>query len=221
MPRTSEEIKNEVIYRISGDTRIDPSRIKVEISDGQVVLSGSVQSITARDAAESDSWAVKDVFNVNNRLSIQFPKTYSVPSDDAIRENLVKLYSTDPDLYLEKIEISIQNGNVILDGAVDNFYKKLRAEQMTRNTGGVVEVHNKIAVVPSRDLSDELIGRNLAHKLHRSAVADGNPITVEVNKGHVVLTGSVPNRSVFDAAEDIVRYTEGVVDFKNSISIRA
>jgi osmotically-inducible protein OsmY len=221
MPRTSEEIKNEVVYRISGDIRIDPSRIKVEISDGQVDLSGSVHSISAREAAESDAWAVKEVSKVKNRLAIRFPKDYSVPSDDAIRESLSKLFSTDPDLYLEKIESSVQNGNVSLDGTVDNFYKKLHAEQMTRNTGGVVEVHNKIAVVPSRDISDELIGRNLAHKLHRSAVADGNPITVEVNKGHVVLTGTVSNRSVFDAAEDIVRYTEGVVNFENRILIRS
>jgi osmotically-inducible protein OsmY len=217
---TDQQIKDQIIRRISSDTRINSQEIKVEVSQGQVVLKGTVQSISAYEAAESNTWAVPDVKIVDNRLKVRFPQDYVRPSDDSIVRSLTGLLSVDPDLYLEKISCSVIDGNIIIEGVVDKMFKKVRAGEIAKNAGGVFNVENKIIVVPKINMSDGTIGQSIADKLFRNAAPDVKNITVKVESGHVALIGSVPNRTAFDLVEDMARYTEGVVEVENQAIIK-
>jgi osmotically-inducible protein OsmY len=216
----NQQIKDQIIRRIYSDTRIHPQEITVEVSEGHVVLTGSVQSISAREAAESNTWAVPDVKIVDNRLRVRFPQDYIRPSDDSIVLSLIGLLSVDPDLYLEKINCSVIDGNIIIQGTVDKLYKKIRAGEIAKNAGGVLNVENKIIVVPQINSADQEIGQSITDKFFRNASADVKNISVKVENGHVTLIGTVPNRASFDFVEDMARYTDGVVDVHNQAIIR-
>ncbi|NLW32053.1 MAG: BON domain-containing protein, partial [Fibrobacter sp.] len=71
MARSKEDIYMDLIDRLVRDSRVNTRKMKIEIKDGTVVLKGSVQSISARDAAEADVWLVKDVNSVENNLVIE------------------------------------------------------------------------------------------------------------------------------------------------------
>lgn len=219
MPRSNEDIKNDILDNLARDSRLRSPKVKLEISGGLVVLTGSVQSYQAREAVESDVWAVSGVTAVDNRLDIVFPSQYRKPSDEAILESVQRLLSWDPDIYMERITAFVHEGRVILEGSVDTLWKKFRAEELVRNAGGVLAVVNKLAVVTSGDIADERIGQDITYMLSRSSVLSVNSVSVEVQKGNVRLSGMVPNRNAFDVAEDIARYTMGVVNVDNQLVI--
>ena len=64
--RSDERIKDEVCERLSRDPEVDASDIEIEVSDGEVMLAGTVgerhEKRLAQDLAE-DVWGVKDVRN--------------------------------------------------------------------------------------------------------------------------------------------------------------
>ncbi|MFP4162615.1 MAG: BON domain-containing protein [Chitinispirillaceae bacterium] len=219
MPRSREDVKSEIEYRIAGDTRIDDGNVKVQVADGKVVLGGIVHSFSAKDAVEQDAWAVKGVNYIENRLSVQYPQGYRRPTDEAISENLQRLFSVDPDLYQENINLFVREGEVSLEGTVSHFYMKLRAENLTRQVGGIQKVSNKLAVVPSRSVSDEALGSAIEDHLHHTFELDANRVEVRVQNGSVVLAGNVKDRRAFDTVEDIARYTDGVKEVKNNLFI--
>lgn len=220
MPRSNSDIKSDIQENLTRDSRLQQSKIKFEIDSGLVVLTGSVQSFQAREAAEADVWAVFGVAAIDNRLAISFPQEFKKPSDDAIRENVRRVLVCDPDLFLERIVTFVQDGTVVLEGSVDALWKKFRVQQLAQNAGGVQAVLNKLTVLPVINVSDERIGKDLTGLLNRNTSLNVNSITVEVQNGNVRLVGTVSNRSAFDIAEDIARYTPGVVHVNNKLAIR-
>lgn len=220
MPRSNSEIKSDIVDNLNRDSRLQTNTVKIEINDGLVVLTGSVQSYQAREAAEADAWSVSGVSEIDNRLKIVLPPDFKQPSDQAIRENVRRVLECDPDIFLERIETFIQEGRVFLEGSVDSLWKKFRVKELVQNAGGVLAVIDKIVVIPTISISDEIIGQDITGLLNRNAALNVNLITVQVQNGIVCLTGSVPNRNAFEIAEDIARYTQGVVHVDNKLAIR-
>lgn len=219
MARSKEDIYMDLIDRLVRDSRVNTRKMKIEIKDGTVVLKGSVQSISARDAAEADVWLVKDVNSVENNLVIEFPESYNRPSDLAIKESVNRLMDWDPDLYLERIDVFVENGRVVLEGAVKTYGNKMHAQRLVGATGGVIEILNRLLVIPSEALSDEAIGRNIISKFSNNSIIDINSIYIEVKNGMVTLSGIVKSRNAFEIAEDMVRYTDGVIKIENKLVI--
>ncbi|HEX2957676.1 MAG TPA: BON domain-containing protein [Chitinispirillaceae bacterium] len=219
MPRSNSDIKGDILDNLARDSRLQSDKVKFEISGGLVVITGSVQSYQAREAVESDVWAVSGVTAVDNRLDIVFPPEFKRPSDEAILESVKRLLAWDPDIFLERIDAFVHEGRVILEGSVDTLWKKYRAEKLVRDAGGVMVVVNKLVVIPSGENSDERIGQDIISIFNRNSVLDVNSIAVEVQKGIVRLIGTVSGRTAFDVAEDIARYTQGVVNVDNQLVI--
>ena len=81
MIRTDEEIKKDIVDHLYWDYGVDASDVKVEVSDSNVTLTGTVQSYAARGAAVSDAWSVRGVTDVDNLLSVHFLPTFAAPTD--------------------------------------------------------------------------------------------------------------------------------------------
>ena len=219
MPVDHEQIKIDIENNLSRDSRIAQAKIKINFSDNTVVLTGDVHSYSAREAVEMDVWSVKGVSAVENLLNVVFPPGYKSPADSVIKDNVKRLISWDPDIYLERIEVFVEKGKVVLEGSVDKYWKKFRAEQLARESGGVTAVVNKLVVDLTEKISDEKIGQDIMSLMGRNPALDVNKITVEIKNGNVVLYGSVPSRQGFDVAEDLARYTPGVLSVENKLSI--
>jgi osmotically-inducible protein OsmY len=66
------DVKARIEEVLKRSALIDAQRIRVEASDGAVVLTGTVRSLAERDDAERAAWAAPGVTKVDDRLVVAF-----------------------------------------------------------------------------------------------------------------------------------------------------
>jgi osmotically-inducible protein OsmY len=66
-----EALSNSVRSRLLADKKVDLSAVKVVSTDGKVYLSGTVESLDAREQAVKIAWTVPGVQSVVTALEVQ------------------------------------------------------------------------------------------------------------------------------------------------------
>jgi osmotically-inducible protein OsmY len=216
--KTDEGIAKDVVDSLYWDSRVDASKVAVIVEDGIVTLSGTVSSFSERAAVLEDAWVITGVQDVKNKLQVDFRT--EVPSDREIKSNIERAITWDNDLYPFDIQLSVETGWVTLEGTVDAFWKKVRAEDLAFSMRGMVGVTNKIAVVPTQTIADENIAESIVNALDRNVNVNVDNINVYVENGIVSLNGTVPSWSAKRAAYDTARYTSGVKEVNDQIKVR-
>ncbi|MBD3362845.1 BON domain-containing protein [Candidatus Dojkabacteria bacterium] len=215
----NEKIKKDVVDNLYWDSRIDASDIKVQVDrGGKVKLKGTVPSYTAKTSATTCAWDVNGVTRVVNELGVEYPTALKVPSDTDIKSNVESALLWSADIDSTKIDVSVDDNEVTLEGTVDAYWKKYRAETLS-DLSGVHSIVNKLAVVPTEDIADEQIAEDVINALTRNVNVDPEKIEVKVKNGKVTLNGEVTSWNTFRAAERSTYFTSGVKDVDNLISI--
>lgn len=73
------------------------------------------------------------------------PKNYT-RSDDRIREDVCDRIADDPHVDASDLEVSVSNGEVTLDGTVDDRFAKRHTEDIVENVSGVKHVQNNLRI---------------------------------------------------------------------------
>jgi osmotically-inducible protein OsmY len=217
MLRIDEEIKKDVIEQLYWDNKVDAADIKVTVRDGKVTLSGTVQNYPARGSARLDAWVVRGVNSVVDNINVRYRESAS--DDESIETYSRSVIRWNPDLKKESIDVRVDNGKVILEGTVNAVWKKIKAEDIVSNVDGVLSIINKIAVIPTGDLIDENIAKDIIAAIDRNVSLDVEDVNVEVERGRVTLTGTVPSLIAHRAAYEAAVYTYGVVGVDNSLLV--
>ena len=215
-----EKIKKDIVDHLYGDSRVDASEVAVRVSNGRAVLSGNVPTLASAMAAEEDSYAVEGVVFVENRLVVTPHSFTEIPSDRELKKNIEAVLKWNADLESTEVRISVVEGRVVLDGAVESYWKKVRVEDIVTPLKGVAEVVNKLAVVPTENVGDMSLAERVVAGLGRNLLVDVRNILVEVENGRVRLSGTLPNRPAAEAARDTVIRTAGVREIQNDLIIR-
>jgi osmotically-inducible protein OsmY len=218
--RNDEEIKKDVVKQLYWDDRVDASDLKVEVSRGEVILTGTVPNYAAYQAAEDDAWSMPGVKYVRNDTAVKYPSGAKVPSDAEIQASIESVLLWQPDIDSLDIDVSVENGSVILRGSVDAYWKKVRAEELALALSGVSSIRNELAVVPTGAFTDKAIAGDIESALKRNVGVDVDSIDVRVENGKVTLSGSVSSPPALIAAEKIVENTPGVIIFNSELVIR-
>ncbi len=216
--KTDEGIAKDVVDSLYWDSRVDASKVSVRVDDGIVTLSGTVPSSSTRVAVLEDTWVITGVRDVKNQIKVDI--LAESPSDSEIKSNIEHSFDWDTELYPFDFNIDVSNGWVTLEGTVDVFWKKIRAEDLAYGMRGVIGVTNKIAVVPTQTLADESLAENIISALDRNINVNVDDINVTVEKAVVSLTGAVSSWWAKRTAYDIARYTHGVMDVDDRITVR-
>jgi osmotically-inducible protein OsmY len=219
MIRTDEAIKRDLVDELYWDYRVDASSVKAEVSDGVVTLTGTVPSFSARNAASTAAWGIDGVTEVTNLLTVRFPPTFAIPSDAEIMTSAERTLAWNPDVHSADIQVSVTGGTVKLEGTVDAYWKRWKAQDLVSDLRGVVEVENHLAVAPSESFLDKDIARGIEAALERNLYVNAEKITVRVEDGRVTLTGTVPSHYARGRAYDAAAFTPGVLDVDNNIVV--
>ncbi len=218
--RTNDQITNDIKDQLVWDDQVISTDIQVEVSgDGKVTLKGSVPSFSARRAAEADAWSVLGVTSVDNQLSIEYPTTVSLPSDEEVQSNIENVLLWNASIDSAEIGVSVIAGIVTLKGTVDSFWAKLKAEDLASDVVGVLSVVNNLAVVLTESYVDKDIAQDIVDSLERKASVNASDVDVIVENGKVTLSGAVPTFTAWSAAYDAARYTAGVIDVEDQLTI--
>lgn len=216
-PRKDVDIKRDVIESLYWDTRVDAADVGVLVDEGIVTLVGSVPTYRARRAAREDALVVAGVVEVDNQLEVTVTPALDRPTDDDLRDAVADVLAGDPDLADVDLEVDVEDGRVRLHGAVPTFWEKELAGTMAGTLPGVRGLVNELAVVPAREHDDEVIAADVIAALRRNRHVDLSRIDVEVIRGCVILSGSVPDDRVREEVLDAARYTAGVVDLRDQL----
>ncbi len=219
MPTSDKQIKKDIVDQLYWDDSVDASKVLVEVDNGHVILTGKVPSLAARRAAETDASIVTGVVSVKNDIVVECPPAGPKVSDEEIKSRVENVLRWNADMEGEDIRISIKEGWVTLEGAVSAYWKKMRAEDLASDLLGVTGITNALAVVPTRNVSDKASAQDIVSALERNTNVNIDTIDVKVEDGVVTLSGTVPNWAAFEAASSAGRYTTGVINMINNLTI--
>ncbi|WP_293397414.1 BON domain-containing protein [Nevskia sp.] len=149
--------------RLGSDARVSDSDISVETNNGIVTLSGTAKGSDAKNAAEELARATPDVKGIDNRIAAPTAldsiakNAEGVASDagEAISDTVIttKLKAAliaDETTKGTAINVTTQDGKVILSGEVASKRERENAIAIASGTGGVKKVDADALKVASR-----------------------------------------------------------------------
>lgn len=212
-------IREAVKEQLAWDNRVRAANIDVYADEGKVTLNGDVPTSFSRLAAEEDAWAVIGVTEVINNLEIRHPESYQPPQDVEIKKAVEGMLQLDHRLDSADIIAEVNGAAVTLNGTVDAFWKKSIAEEYAHRAAGVVDVNNRIKILPDEVHHDETIARQIRNALERNSITSRSPINVDVENGEVTLSGEVVSALERNTARDVAYFTAGVKEVKNQLKL--
>jgi osmotically-inducible protein OsmY len=210
-------IKRLIVDELYWDSRLDVSKIKVEVDHGNVVLTGRVPTIADRLTAEADARMIRDVESVTNLLQVD--PTQPIPNGE-LRANIISVLNWAPDVDNSRIEVAASEGTVTLRGTVPRYWDKMRAHLLTSMLQGVARIVDEVAVTPTQKRADQEIAGDLERALERRIPQEVSQVQVSVADGRVSLRGLVADDAVRQRVQETAELTLGVVAVHNELCVQ-
>lgn len=176
------------------DPRVNAANPNVSVVNGAVSLSGVVDTLYAKRAAEADALNTTGVWKVDNQLRLRYR---AFPPDEEVERLIRDVFRRDAELHALDLDVNVTDNHVILSGSVDTMGQKVRAENIASQLEGVLTLENRIQVTPDeKTASDSDIRAAIEDELFWSPYVDSDRITVTVANGRALLKGEVANRFV-------------------------
>jgi len=110
---------------------------------------------------------------------------------------------------------------VTLEGSVDAYWKKSRAESIASGISGVLDIINKSTIIPSENFIDKEIAEDIIGSVSRNFNVNAEKVDVKIENGEVTLSGSVADWTAYRAVLDAAEFTAGVVDIDDNLIIES
>lgn len=211
------EIKQDVLDELDWDPEVEVTDVGVEVDDGVVTLTGTVDSYAKKYAAEQAVFRVDGVRAVANDIVVQ-PGGLGYRSDTEIAKAVADALELDVDVPAEHLRIRVANGAVTLQGEVAWYYQRVAAEDAVRKLPGVVSVLNLIEVA-EQPVTPQELRESIERAFLRNAAIDADAVQVEVDGGHVTLYGKVRSLAERRQAEEVAWKGRGVTRVTNHIRV--
>jgi len=206
--QTALELKEYVIEELRWDSRVNEAEIGVTVSDGLVMLTGTVSGYAQKLAAQEAAHRVIGVLDVVNDIKVKVPGSLA-RSDGDIAHAVRLALEWDVMAPDQKIRSTVSEGWVTLEGIVNYLTEVEDAERAIRQLSGVRGVYNKITVSMPGAGSDR-IAEVIQEALERRAEREAERIRVGVDDGAVTLTGCVHSWEEKRAVLGAVSHARGV-----------
>lgn len=180
-------ISNAIEDELSTAKMVSANEIDVRVNDGVATLSGTVQTILAKDRAVRITGMIRGVRSIVDRISVDPVER----SDTKIRADIVAALATDPATDSWEIGVTVNDGLASLSGTVESFAESELATTIAKSIAGVREVQNNISYTFSTTRVDSEILKDINQRLRWDARIDEGLVSVEVDQGIVTLDGSV------------------------------
>ncbi len=240
-------LKQAVMDALLFDPRVSSFNAQVDVKNGIVTLTGKVDNLKSKRAAEQDAKNTWGVWSVMNLLKI---RPFKEVTDDKLGQNVAAALLRDPVVSNFEIQVKARNGLLSLTGTVDSIYEKALADDIASRANGVVGVRNNLTVVnpmlihhdlgfdpywasvpsyayskgyrlhyypPGPSLSDAALKDIIEKKIMWSPWLALDDITVTVSNGAVTLSGHAGSVFEIRKAADYA-YEAGALQVDNIIA---
>ena len=223
------------------ETRVNLHRypIKLEFSDGDVVLTGELENVGAKKLALELAAAVAPAAGLVDRLKVTPAQAMS---DAELRDHAIKVLLDEPALEhcllhsrLPKqlqthrngvaepsgtIVVEVRDGVITLNGEVPSLSHKRLAGVLAWWVPGCRDVVNGLTEVPEQQDNDDELTDAVRLVLEKDPFVNATKIQVRSKNGVVTLDGLVPNETMRRMAERDAWFVLGVREVVNRIDIK-
>lgn len=140
---TDTEIANSAVNAIEWNASVPNDKVLVEVENGWITLSGTVEYSYQREAAKRTVEYLKGVKGVTNNISL---KQVVEPKD--VQEKIIKAFKRSALIDAQSIIVETSDHAVKLKGNVRSITEKEEAQKAAFNAPGVYAVQNELNVVP-------------------------------------------------------------------------
>jgi len=215
--KSDDEIKETLLLAYAYDPRVSVFNPAVDVRHGMVTLTGVVDNLKAKQAAEDVAKYTRGVLWVKNFLKV---RPNNPIADDALTRKVEMAVHEDVFINRFLVSISVRDGVVVLRGSVESHFQKDQAEDAVSGVKGVIAVKNKLTVEETWIWKpDTVIQREIESELWWSPFVDHDEITVKVKAGVATLSGVVDNYFEYETALENAR-EGGARRVENLLTIR-
>jgi len=200
---TDENAEKALDNALLTNLRVQSFDVNTTVENGVATLTGTVDNLEAKRAAESEASDTLGIRRVLNFLRVR-PETEQTDAEIAIDVREALRNAPTVDRY--DIAVAVYNGKAYLSGEVDSWYMKERAEETAAGVAGVVAIQNNLDVdYEYVAKTDQEIKEDIDSELWWSPFVDSDDIQVEVHSGVATLSGSVEDWDELEAARENAR----------------
>ncbi|TAK35787.1 MAG: BON domain-containing protein [Chloroflexota bacterium] len=140
--RTDTDIAKAAANALEWNARVPHQQIKTTVRDGWVTLEGHVRWHYQKVAAYKSVRDLMGVRGVSDLITVAAPSASAEEIKSKIEDSLTRSALLD----VERIQVDVRDGKVILKGSVDSWVERDKAEKTAWAAPGVTDVENQIAV---------------------------------------------------------------------------
>ena len=214
--KTDTEIKRDVEAELRWDPEIDDTDVAVKTTNAVVTLTGFVHSYAEKYHAANTAKRVAGVTALANDIEVRLSPGQGVPDPQLARDAVAALKAELP-MSWEKIQPTVQDGRVSLEGTVEWHYQRDRAERAMHRLRGVISVRNSIRIKPA--VQPTGLKEKIAAAFRRNAELDANSISIEAREGEITLRGTVQSWAEREQAFSTAWSAPGVSHVTNEITV--
>ena len=216
MKKTDTHIQQDIIAELKWDPSIDATHIQVAVLNGDVTLTGLVNSQAEKLNVERSIKRVAGVNATAINLTI-FMQDSVKKSDVEITFRAINLLQWMTYCNESSIEVTVENAWVTLTGEVVFKHQEDAILKTIGHLVGVTGINNNISIKQFASTQDIKAEIEQALKRHLDAGADH--ILIDVRMGEVTLSGTVNNWHDATLAAKSASNTRGVWNVQNNVRV--
>ncbi|HVS13083.1 MAG TPA: BON domain-containing protein [Thermoanaerobaculia bacterium] len=136
----------KIAAKLAADPEVNPFNVDVDVNEGVVRLSGTVEDPEAKVQAERLARDTAGVRRVINEIELGDRSLGERIDDAGLTAKIKAKLTADPDINPFNINVDVEDGRVTLMGRVKDEWHRQHAEEIVRNTKGVESVRNRLEV---------------------------------------------------------------------------
>ncbi len=215
--RDDRDLKQRIMRELKWDSRVAWASIHVEVTDAVATLTGSVVSYAQKIAAQEAVHRVAGVLDVANDIEVM-PLDNFVRSDTEIARAVRSGLEWDALVPNERIQSTVSDGWVTLEGEVDYWRERTDAEKAIRRLTGVIGVINKITI-RKQAVNEHQLREEIQDALETRADREAERLRIEIDDGAVDVFGRVHSWQERRAVLGSISHAPGVTQVRDHLRV--